>query len=186
MDRLMESSLDGSTARRLQDADRGPLAAAARLCEARLARLSAQKRRQLAAEHAARLEARLQEAADAGLRAEIARRLAAQRRLRAMQRVTIATQAQRRADQDWSTGPGTDAVKPAARNRFVSYAGAAAAALFLGTAVAVLAPQVRHLPQVPERGDFEKFAAQSAFAHGSPDDGLKLSLTYTMREPGPR
>jgi hypothetical protein len=55
---------------------------------------------------------------------------------------------------------------------------AAAAGLFVGTALAVL------MPQAPSRADFEKFAAQSAFEHGSPGDGLKLSLIYTMREPG--
>jgi hypothetical protein len=176
----MESSVDGSMARRFQDSDPGPLAAAARVCEARLARLSAQKRRQLAAERAARIEAQLQEAADAGMRAEIARRLAAQRRLLAVQRVTIATQAQRRAHRNSSIGPGHDAGKPAGRNTVVRYAGAAAVGLFAGTALAVL------MLQAPGRADVEKFAAHSAFVQGSADDGLKLSLSYTMRETAQR
>lgn len=155
------------------------LAAGGRVEKARRARQIARKNRLLATERAVQLEMRLKDAEEVAMRAEIARRLAARRRLLAVQKVAADTLAQSRAGQDSMHGPTDPAAKPVGRTAFARYASAAAMGLLLGTAATVLTPYAA------DPANSRELAAQSTY-RASPHEGLKLALSYTMREPASR
>jgi len=180
MESLADRSPGDGIGQTMPDASSGPLAAARQACEARLARLNAQKRRMLAAERAARLEARLQEAAEAGLRAEIARRLAARRRLLAVQKIVRETQASRRTEQDFIDKPAARATPPAVRAALARVGAAALGGLLLGVAATMLMPYAAGLAGAPA------VAAQPSVLPAASGDGLTLSLSYSLRAPAAR
>jgi hypothetical protein len=155
------------------------LAVCRRIEMARRARQAASAKRLLAAERALQLEMRLKDAEEAAMRAEIARRLAARRRLLAVQKVAVETQVQRRAGQDPMHEPTAPAARPVNRTALARYSGAAAMGLLVGTAATVL------MPYAAGPADSRELGAQSTLL-AAPGEGLKLALSYTLREPAPR
>jgi hypothetical protein len=159
--------------------------ASAFIREARQARLHSQRKRQLAAERAVRLELQLREAAEAGMRAEIARKMEAQRRLAAVQKVTAEMQrltAESQAEASAETSFDTLAAQQAAPPKSAAWRRRAAIAGLLGTVtLAILLT-----PLAAKLADPLEHEGRTAVLDTAPGDRRVLSLSYALRQPPAR